>query len=127
MIFRKLHLLLQVYPYSVFHIFFEQYLNTHRDAALLVGLPLLAVFGAAWLFTGSLWGSTILLAMLVSLMLQLAGSMYLSGIEVNAGEVHFRFLVDAAEVEPDKLSLAPLGSSRAVCGAVLSCWRCLSV
>jgi hypothetical protein len=44
------------------------------------------VFGAAWLFTGSLWGSSILLAMLVSLMLQLAGSMYLSGIEVNAGE-----------------------------------------
>jgi Niemann-Pick C1 protein len=76
----------QVYPYSVFHIFFEQYLNTHRDAALLVGLPLLAVFAAAWLFTGSLWGSVILLAMLVSLMLQLAGSMYLSGIEVNAGE-----------------------------------------
>jgi hypothetical protein len=76
----------QVYPYSVFHIFFEQYLNTHRDARLLVGLPLLAVFGAAWLFTGSLWGSSILLAMLISLMLQLAGSMYMSGIEVNAGE-----------------------------------------
>jgi hypothetical protein len=84
---------LQVYPYSVFHIFFEQYLNTHRDAALLVGLPLLAVFGAAWLFTGSLWGSSILLAMLVSLMLQLAGSMYLSGIEVNAGEFHHKFLL----------------------------------
>eukprot|EP00882_Tetradesmus_deserticola_P005279 GHRQ01005557.1.p1 GENE.GHRQ01005557.1~~GHRQ01005557.1.p1 ORF type:complete len:730 (+),score=321.05 GHRQ01005557.1:708-2897(+) len=73
-----------VYPYSVFHIFFEQYLNTRRDAALLVGLPLLAVFGVTWLFTGSLWGSSILLGMLVSLMLQLAGSMYLSGIEVNA-------------------------------------------
>ncbi|KAF6262418.1 multidrug efflux transporter AcrB transmembrane domain-containing protein [Scenedesmus sp. NREL 46B-D3] len=75
---------MQVYPYSIFHIFFEQYLNTRRDAVLLVGLPLLAVFGVAWLFTGSLWGSAILLAMLVSLMLQLAGSMYLSGIEVNA-------------------------------------------
>jgi hypothetical protein len=33
-----------------------------------------------------LWGITILLAMLVSLMLQLAGLMYLSGIEVNAAE-----------------------------------------
>jgi len=42
----------QVYPYSIFHIFFEQYLNTHRDAALLVGLPLLAVFVTAWIFTG---------------------------------------------------------------------------
>lgn len=43
---------LQVYTYSIFHIFFEQYLNTHRDAALLVGLPLLAVFVTAWIFTG---------------------------------------------------------------------------
>jgi hypothetical protein len=32
-----------------------------------------------------------LLAMLVSLMLQLAGSMYLSGIEVNAGELYSIF------------------------------------
>jgi hypothetical protein len=59
-------------------------------------------------------------------MLQLAGSMYLSGIEVNAGEFHFRFLADAAEVEPDELCLALLGSSRAVCGAAAFCWRCWS-
>lgn len=42
----------QVYPYSIFHIFFEQYLNTRKDAATLVGLPLLAVFVTAWIFTG---------------------------------------------------------------------------
>eukprot|EP00775_Hariotina_reticulata_P001814 gene1814-2147_t len=75
---------LELYPYSVFHIFFEQYLNVKRDALLLVGLPLLAVFSVAWLFTGSLWGSLILLGMLISLMLQLAGAMRLAGIEVNA-------------------------------------------
>lgn len=34
---------------------------------------------------GSLWGSVILLFMLLSLMLQLAGAMKLAGIEVNAG------------------------------------------
>jgi Niemann-Pick C1 protein len=45
----------QVYPYSIFHIFFEQYLNTHEDAATLVGLPLLAVFVTAWIFTGMCW------------------------------------------------------------------------
>ena len=77
---------LNVYPYSVFHIFFEQYLDTRRSAAMLVGLPMLAVFCVAWLFTGTLWGSAILLAMLVSMMLQLAGAMYMAGIEVNAGE-----------------------------------------
>jgi Niemann-Pick C1 protein len=79
---------LELYPYSVFHIFFEQYLNVRRDALLLVGLPLLAVFLVAWAFTSSLWGSLILLGMLVSLMLQLAGAMRLAGIEVNAGEVN---------------------------------------
>eukprot|EP00879_Flechtneria_rotunda_P012269 GHRR01012815.1.p1 GENE.GHRR01012815.1~~GHRR01012815.1.p1 ORF type:complete len:1130 (+),score=344.72 GHRR01012815.1:967-4356(+) len=75
---------IRVYPYSVFHIFFEQYLNTRRDAALLVGLPLLAIFSICWLFTSSLWGSVILLVMLLSLMIQLAGAMYMAGIEVNA-------------------------------------------
>eukprot|EP00878_Enallax_costatus_P015127 GHUV01015839.1.p1 GENE.GHUV01015839.1~~GHUV01015839.1.p1 ORF type:complete len:1041 (+),score=174.75 GHUV01015839.1:474-3596(+) len=75
---------LNVYPYSIFHIFFEQYLDTRRSAAMLVGLPMLAVFCVAWLFTGTLWGSAILLAMLVSMMLQLAGAMYMAGIEVNA-------------------------------------------
>jgi hypothetical protein len=35
---------------------------------------------------GTLWGSVILLLMLISMMLQLAGAMKLAGIEVNAGE-----------------------------------------
>lgn len=85
----------QVYPYSVFHIFFEQYLNTHRDALLLVGLPILAVFCAAWLFTSNLWGSLILLGMLLSMMLQLSGAMYMAGIEVNAGGLLLLLLLGA--------------------------------
>lgn len=80
---------LEVYPYSVFHIFFEQYLDVRRSAALLVGLPVFAVFCMAWLFTGTFWGSAILLVMLLSLMLQLAGAMYMAGIEVNAGAHQF--------------------------------------
>jgi hypothetical protein len=117
---------LQVYPYSVFHIFFEQYLNTHRDAALLVGLPLLAVFAAAWLCTGSLWGSSILLAMLVSLMLQLAGSMYLSGIEVNAGEFYSSFLA-MRHIFRLCCWFSLVWLFTAVFGAVAFCWRCWSV
>ncbi|KIZ01590.1 Niemann-Pick C1 protein Flags: Precursor [Monoraphidium neglectum] len=75
---------LEVFPYSVFHVFFEQYLTPVRDAAYMVGLPCLAVTGAAWAFTGSLWASAILLLMLASLLLQLGGAMYLAGIQVNA-------------------------------------------
>lgn len=76
---------LDIYPYSVFHIFFEQYLNISRDALLLVGLPCLAVFGLSWAFVGSLWGAAVLLAMLVSLLLHLLGAMYWADIQVNAG------------------------------------------
>jgi len=51
----------------------------------MIGLPCLAVVGAAWAFTASLWGSAVLLLMLTSLLVQLAGAMYLAGIQVNAG------------------------------------------
>ncbi len=77
---------LHIYPYSIFHIFFEPYLNVGRDALLLVGTPCLAVFAVAWAFTGSLWGSALLLGMLGSLLLHLLGAMYLAGIQLNAGE-----------------------------------------
>jgi hypothetical protein len=77
---------LQVLPYSVFHVYFEQYLTPGADAARMVGLPCLAVVGVAWAFTGSLWASGVLLLMLVSLLVQLGGAMYLAGIQVNAGE-----------------------------------------
>ena len=77
---------LDVFPYSVFHVFFEQYLTPASDAAKMVGLPCLAVFAAAWAFTGSLWASALLLMMLSSLLVQLGGAMYLAGIQVNAGE-----------------------------------------
>lgn len=56
------------------------------DAAAMVGLPCLAVFAVACAFTGSLWGSALLLATLVSLLVHLGGAMYLAGIQVNAGE-----------------------------------------
>jgi hypothetical protein len=76
---------LDVFPYSVFHVFFEQYLTPGRDAVAMVGLPALAVVGVAWAFTSSAWGAGLLLLMLASLLVQLGGAMYLAGIQVNAG------------------------------------------
>jgi hypothetical protein len=131
---------LDIYAYSVFHIYFEQYLTVgvpegasggpcrrpcccvtprafpcrataaaaaapappasrrpqlseggrrrppqvRRDALLLLGLPALAVLLACWLFTASLWGSLLLLAHLASLLLHLAGTMRLAGMQLNA-------------------------------------------
>ncbi len=55
-----------------------------RDAAVLLGLPALAVLAACWLFTSSLWGSLLLLAHLASLLLHLGGAMWLAGMQLNA-------------------------------------------
>jgi Niemann-Pick C1 protein len=76
---------LRIYPYSIFHVFFEQYLTVGHTAVTLLGAPLFAVCGVAWAFTGSAWGAAILAGMLASLLLQLGGAMYLAGIQVNAG------------------------------------------
>jgi Niemann-Pick C1 protein len=62
-----------VYPYSIFHIFFEQYLNTHRDVAILVGLPLLAVFVTAWIFTGGVYANAVCLSLLMCVTVDMGG------------------------------------------------------
>lgn len=62
-----------------------------RDAAKLVGVPCLAVVAAACAFTSSPWASAVLLLMLASTLLQLGGAMYLAGIQVNAGELCWRW------------------------------------
>ena len=48
---------LDVFPFSVFHIFFEQYISIVSDAAWLLGAALLAVFAVVLVFTGSLWAA----------------------------------------------------------------------
>jgi hypothetical protein len=48
---------LRVYSYSIFHVYFEQYLDVGSQAAALLGLPLLAVLAAAFGLTGSLQAS----------------------------------------------------------------------
>ncbi|PNH04088.1 Oxygen-evolving enhancer protein 2, chloroplastic [Tetrabaena socialis] len=75
---------LDVYAYSLFHVFFEQYLTVPYDAAAVVGVPLLAVVGAAAALSGSWWAAGLLAGVLGSVLLHLAGAMWLAGIQVNA-------------------------------------------
>ncbi|GLI64746.1 hypothetical protein VaNZ11_008113, partial [Volvox africanus] len=75
---------LDVYAYSLFHVFFEQYLSVLYDTAAMVGLPLLAVVCVAWSLTGSLWSSVLLAGVLASLLVHLGGAMLMAGIQVNA-------------------------------------------
>ncbi len=75
---------LDLYAYSMFHVFFEQYLTVYRDGLLLVGLPLLSILAVSWALTASLWGSVMLVAVLASLLVHLLGAMLLAGIQLNA-------------------------------------------
>ncbi len=46
---------LDIYSFSVFHVFFEQYLSVGRDAALLLAAAVVAVSACVLIFTGSAW------------------------------------------------------------------------
>lgn len=56
---------LDVYAYSVFHIFFEQYGSIRSQAAVLLGAAMCAVAVIVLLFTGSAWASALILAVLL--------------------------------------------------------------
>ncbi len=55
---------LDVYSFSVFHVFFEQYLSIGRDAAVLLVAAAAAVTLITLLFTASLWASAMVLVVL---------------------------------------------------------------
>lgn len=55
---------LDVYSFSVFHVFFEQYLSIGRDAAILLVAAAVAVTLIVLLFTASLWASGLVLLVL---------------------------------------------------------------
>ena len=55
---------LDVYSFSVFHVFFEQYLSIGRDAAVLLVAAAAAVTLVTLLFTASLWASAMVLLVL---------------------------------------------------------------
>ena len=78
---------LDVYAYSVFHIFFEQYLTIVGEATVLLGSAAAAVFLACLLATGSAWAACLLLSTLGMMLVDLAGCMWLFGIQLNAVSV----------------------------------------
>ena len=55
---------LDVYSFSVFHVFFEQYLSIGRDASVLLVAAAVAVTLVTLLFTSSLWASALMMLVL---------------------------------------------------------------
>ncbi|KAL4425013.1 hypothetical protein ABPG77_002898 [Micractinium sp. CCAP 211/92] len=75
---------LRVYPYSVFHIFFEQYLSIAGEALALLGSAGVAIFLICLAATGSPWSATLICLTLCMLLVDIMGFMALTGIQLNA-------------------------------------------
>ncbi|XP_052152703.1 uncharacterized protein LOC127770981 [Oryza glaberrima] len=75
---------MQMFPYSVFYIFFEQYLGVWKTAIMNICVCLGTVFVVCFVVTSSLWASIIILIVLAMIVLDLMGMMAILGIQLNA-------------------------------------------
>ncbi|KAG7037951.1 Niemann-Pick C1 protein, partial [Cucurbita argyrosperma subsp. argyrosperma] len=75
---------IEVFPYSIFYMFFEQYLNIWRTALINLAIAIGAVFIVCLIITGSLWTSAIILLVLAMIVVDLMGVMAILNIQLNA-------------------------------------------
>ncbi|XP_064946929.1 uncharacterized protein LOC135597631 isoform X4 [Musa acuminata AAA Group] len=79
---------MEIFPYSVFYIFFEQYLDIWRTALIniSIGLDLLigAVFIVCLILTSSIWITAIILLVLTMIIIDMLGVMAILDIQLNA-------------------------------------------
>ncbi|VVB09583.1 unnamed protein product [Arabis nemorensis] len=78
---------IEIFPYSVFYIFFEQYLNIWTVALTNLAIAIGAIFIVCLLMTSSAWSSAIIVLVLVMILLDLMGMMVILGIQLNAVSV----------------------------------------
>ncbi|XP_057966308.1 uncharacterized protein LOC131156550 [Malania oleifera] len=78
---------IQIFPYSVFYIFFEQYLDIWRTALINIALALGAVFIVCLVITSSLWSSIIILFVVAMIVVDLMGVMAILDVQLNAVSV----------------------------------------
>ncbi|PRQ25180.1 putative protein patched/dispatched [Rosa chinensis] len=78
---------MDIFPYSVFYIFFEQYLDIWRIALINIAIALGAIFLVCLLITSSLWSSAILMLVLAMIVVDLMGVMAILDIQLNAVSV----------------------------------------
>ncbi|KAK4759848.1 hypothetical protein SAY87_022979 [Trapa incisa] len=78
---------MDIFPYSVFYIFFEQYLDIWRVALISVAIALGAIFVVCLVITSSLWSSVIVSIVLTMMVVDLMGVMSVLNIQLNAVSV----------------------------------------
>ncbi|XP_074112433.1 NPC intracellular cholesterol transporter 1 homolog 1b-like [Cotesia typhae] len=76
---------IEVFPYSVFYVFYEQYLTIWQELLESIGLSLLVVFVVTYLFTGlSLFSAVAVLLTVAMIIVNMLGYMYWWNISLNA-------------------------------------------
>ncbi|XP_017351116.1 NPC intracellular cholesterol transporter 1 [Ictalurus punctatus] len=74
-----------VFPYSVFYVFYEQYLTIAHDTALNLGVSLTAIFVVSTVLLGFELCSAVLVSLTIAMILvNMFGVMWLWGISLNA-------------------------------------------
>lgn len=76
---------LRFFPYSIFYVFYEQYLTIWTDAALSLTFSLIAIFAVTFIVTGFDIISALLVVIMVFLIvINMFGLMWIWGITLNA-------------------------------------------
>ncbi|XP_030527101.1 NPC intracellular cholesterol transporter 1 [Rhodamnia argentea] len=75
---------IDIFPYSVFYMFFEQYLDIWKTALINLAIAVGAVFIVCLVITCSLWSSAIILLVLAMIVIDLLGVMAILKIQLNA-------------------------------------------
>lgn len=76
---------IEVFPYSIFYVFYEQYLTIWIDALISLGLSLAAIFVVTLLVTGlDIMSSIIILFNVFLILLNMGGLMWVWNISLNA-------------------------------------------
>ncbi|KVI07692.1 Patched, partial [Cynara cardunculus var. scolymus] len=78
---------IEVFPYSVFYMFFEQYLDIWKTALISLAVAIGAVFIVCLVITCSFWSSGIIVLVLVMILVDLLGVMAVLNIQLNAVSV----------------------------------------
>ncbi|KAK1406674.1 hypothetical protein QVD17_42191 [Tagetes erecta] len=78
---------IEVFPYSVFYMFFEQYLDIWKTALISLAVATCAVFVVCLIITCSIWSSGIIAIVLVMILVDLLGVMAVLDIQLNAVSV----------------------------------------
>lgn len=75
---------LKVFPYSVFYVFFEQYLEMGYYATVTFSVAAASILCVSYLFLGTLWGAGLTMAVVMSVVVDMMGCMFIFGIQFNA-------------------------------------------